>query len=439
MSVPTGPGTDSDSAQRLRAELEFLSELCSVVASNTELEPILDWIVRKTTSMLGADEGSLKLLGPDAASPTAQTIIRQPAAGVIESGSWPMPVTTTVMGFLMYKGEALSTPDLLADARFPGLRSVNTRIRGVLAVPLRVDNRITGMLAVTTLEPGREWNADAIQLLTIVASNSAGVIEQARLRDESRKKEELEKEKRLMERELDLARDIQMGLVPSRPMVAGPWEVHGMVIPARQVGGDYFDYFQLDDNRFGITLADVSGKGVPASLLMSNLQASLRAFCDGRRSLPEALDLLNRSVARASTAGKFVTLFYAEVDHVKGVLRYANAGHNYPLLRRADGTVKWLDNSGLILGIMEGVDYEEVEIPFTEGDALLLYSDGIPEAENAREDQFSDEKLHELWKDCGALPTREMIPRLFKSVAEFRGDAAQSDDITALVVASHST
>jgi sigma-B regulation protein RsbU (phosphoserine phosphatase) len=212
-----------------------------------------------------------------------------------------------------------------------------------------------------------------------------------------------------------------------------------MVIPARQVGGDYFDYFQLDDNRFGITLADVSGKGVPASLLMSNLQASLRAFCDGRRSLPEALDLLNRSVARASTAGKFVTLFYAEVDHVKGVLRYANAGHNYPLLRRADGTVKWLDNSGLILGIMEGVDYEEVEIPFTEGDALLLYSDGIPEAENAREDQFSDEKLHELWKDCGALPTREMIPRLFKSVAEFRGDAAQSDDITALVVASHST
>jgi sigma-B regulation protein RsbU (phosphoserine phosphatase) len=438
MSVPAGrtADTDADSAKRLRAELEFLSQLCSVVASNTELEPILDWIVRKTTSMLGADEGSLKLLGPDAASPTAQTIIRQPAAGVIESGSWPMPVTTTVMGFLMYKGEALHTPDLLSDPRFPGLRSVNTRIRGVLAVPLRVDNRITGMLAVTTLEPGREWNADAIQLLTIVASNSAGVIEQARLRDEARKKEELEKEKRQMERELDLARDIQMGLVPSRPMIAGPWEVHGMVIPARQVGGDYFDYFPFDERRFGLALADVSGKGVPASLLVSSVQASLRAFCDGRRSLPEAVGLLNRSVARASTAGKFVTLFYAEVDHARGVLRYSNAGHNYPLLRRRDGSVLWLENSGLILGILDEVEYEEVEIPFGAGDALLVYSDGIPEAENGREDQFSDERLFELWGEVGALPAREMIPRLVQAVAEFRGSAAQSDDITALVVAS---
>ncbi len=439
MTVPTGPPADTDNAQRLRAELEFLSELCSVVASNTELEPILDWIVRKTTSMLGADEGSIKLLGPDSASPTAQTIIRQPAAGVIESGSWPMPVTTTVMGFLMYKGEALSTPDLLSDPRFPGLRSVSTRIRGVLAVPLRIDNRVTGMLAVTTLEPGREWNADAVQLLTIVASNSAGVIEQARLRAEAAKKEELEKEKRQMERELDLARDIQMGLVPARPMAAGPWEVHGMVIPARQVGGDYFDYFELDENRFGITLADVSGKGVPASLLMSNLQASLRAFCDGSRSLPEAVSLLNRSVARASAAGKFVTLFYAEIDHARGLLRYSNAGHNYPLLRRADGSVHWLDNSGLILGILEGVEYEEVEVPFNPGDALLLYSDGISEAENSKEDQFSDERLRDLWGVCGALPTREMIPRLFKEVAEFRGDAAQSDDITALVVAARSS
>lgn len=435
MSVPAGRAADTETdSARLRSELEFLSELCRVVASNTELEPILDWIVRKTTSMLGADEGSLKLLGPDAASPTAQTIIRQPAAGVIESGSWPMPVTTTVMGFLMYKGEALHTPDLLADPRFPGLRSVNTRIRGVLAVPLRVDNRITGMLAVTTLEPGREWNADAIQLLTIVASNSAGVIEQARLRDEARKKEELEKEKRQMERELDLARDIQMGLVPSRPMTAGPWEVHGMVIPARQVGGDYFDFFPLDEGRFGLALADVSGKGVPASLLMSNVQASLRAFCDGRRSLPEAVGLLNRSVARASAAGKFVTLFYAEIDPARGVLRYANAGHNYPLVRRRDGTVQWLENSGLILGIMDGVEYEEVETPFVEGDALLIYSDGVSEAENADSDQYSEERLFELWQALGALPARDVIPRLVQSVAEFRGNAPQSDDITALVV-----
>jgi phosphoserine phosphatase RsbU/P len=437
MPVPTGPVVNPPTAQRLRAELEFLSELCTVVASNTEIEPILDWIVRKTTSMLGADEGSLKLLGPDTASPTAQTIVRKPAAG-LESGSWPQAVSTTVMGYLLYKSEPLSTPDILADTRFPGLRSVQTRIRGVLAVPLRVDNRVTGMLAVTTLEPGRDWGADAVQLLSIVASNSAGVIEQARLRVEAQKMEVLEKERQQMERELNLARDIQMGLVPSKPMVSGPWEAHGLVIPARQVGGDYFDYFPINDTRFGITIADVSGKGVPAALLMSNLQASLRAFCDGHRSLPEAVRLLNHSVARAGSSGKFVTLFYAEIDHERGTLHYTNAGHNYPLLRRADGTVEMLDRGGLILGIFEGAEYEEIEIPFGPGDRLLLYSDGISEAEDTSGGQFSDERLMELWKTCGTKPTGEIIPCLFHSVERFRGTAGQSDDMTALVVGDRS-
>ena len=431
MSLPSDM-PDETTAGRLRAELGFLSELSVVVASNTELNPILEWIVNKTTAMLRADEGSIKLLG-DSEEASAKTIVRKPAAG-IESGSWPMPISTSVMGFLLYKGEALATPDIREDARFPGLKKVETRMRAVLAVPLRVENRVTGMIAVTTLEPGRQWTEDDIQLLSIVAANSAGVLEQARLRVEAEEKKRLEEEKERMERELNLARDIQMGLVPAKPLVSSPWEVHGRVIPARQVGGDYFDYYALDNGSFSICIADVSGKGVPAALLVSNVQASLRAFCDGTRDLPSAMQQINHSVARAGSSGKFVTLFYGEVHPQEGKLRYVNAGHNYPLLRRSDGTIETLGAGGLILGIFEGAEYEMGEVTFNPPDKLLLFSDGISEAEDRTGDQYGDDRLEELWGQCGGKATNEIISCLFHSVEEFRGDAAQSDDMTVVVV-----
>jgi GAF domain-containing protein len=203
------------------------------VAQNTELSPILDWIVQKTTGMLAANEGSIKLSGPDTGPPTAKTLIRKHQPG-LDSGSWEPPVVMSVMGYLMVKGGALASPDLLDDERFPALRRTQSRVRAVLAVPLQVDNRITGMLAVTNREPGRHWTEREIQLLTIVATNSAGVIEQARLRVEAEEKKRLEAENKRMETELNLARDIQMSLVPSSPLSTGPWEVHGKVVPARQ-------------------------------------------------------------------------------------------------------------------------------------------------------------------------------------------------------------
>jgi phosphoserine phosphatase RsbU/P len=431
---PTTPAPSQPApATNLTAEINFLSELSVVVASNTELKPILDWVVQKTTGLLAADEGSIKLLGADAGTPTAKTIIRKQSMGV-DSGSWELPVATSVMGFLLHKGEALATPDLLADERFPGLKRVQTRVRAVLAVPLRVGNRVTGMLAVTNNEPGRTWSPEEIQLLGIVAMNSAGVIEQARLRAEAQEKERLELENRRMERELDLAREIQMSLVPSQPLLLGGWEVHGRVVPARQVGGDYYDYFALEGGRVALTIADVSGKGVPASLLMSNVQASLRAFCDGLRPIPDAIQRVNQSVTRSASGGKFITLFYAELDPANGVLRYANAGHNYPLLRRADGKVEELTTGGLLLGLFEDATYEQGETAFRPGDALLLYSDGLSEAADSRGEQFGEERLQVAFEGCQGIAPGEVIPRLYDAIGAFRGSAGQGDDMTAVIV-----
>ena len=422
------------SAQRLQSELGFLTELSLVVASNTELQPILDWIVQKTTAMMGADEGSIKLLGPDVSSPAMHTLIRRSTPGT-GSGSWPAPFTMSVIGYLLYRGDHLATPDLIADERFQGLAgSKDSRIRAVLAVPLKIENRVTGMLAVTQATPGRQWNTDEVQLMTIVASYSAGVIEQARLRSESIEKQRLEEESRRIERELSMARDMQMSLVPSRPLPAGAWEIWGRVLPARQVGGDAFDYFPVGEERVGFAIADVSGKGVPAALLMANVQASLRAFCNGRTRIEQALQMVNESVVRSASTGKFVTLFYGEFDFASGRLRYSNAGHNYPLLRRASGEVELLVTGGLPLGILEQAAYEVGEVTLEPGDSLLLYSDGVSEAMDLAGAEFGEDRLGAIWARTGASAAADVVTTVLGEVEQFRGRATQSDDITLVVL-----
>lgn len=421
---------------RLMAELEFLSELARVVATNSELQPILDWLVQKTTTMLSADEGSIKLLGPESSSPSVHTIIRKEIAG-LSAGSWPRDISMHVMGYLLARGEALATPDLPNDSRFSGLKDVNTRVRAVLAVPLTVENRTTGMLAVTQTMPGRQWTTEEVQLLSIVAGSSAGVIEQARLRAEAVEKRRLEEERARFERELGLAREIQMSLLPAQSLRFGGWEAVGRVVPARQVGGDAFDYFLTPGGRIALAIADVSGKGVPAALLMSNVQASLRAFCDGRLPIPEAVSQVNQSVVRSASSGKFVTMFYGEFDPEPGLFHYVNAGHNFPLLRRRDGSLVELEEGGLPLGIRDNGQYAEGQVPVGRGDSLLLFSDGIPEALDPRGQQFGDERLRELWKKCGASTPLEIVDGVLREVEMFRSRAVQSDDMTLVAFGPH--
>ena len=423
---------DVPDPKRLMAALQFLSELGQVVASNTEMQPILDWIVSKTTGMLGADEGSIRLVEPGEDSGGGHTFIRRQTPGH-ESGSWPRPIALSVMGYLIHHRDRFASVDLLNDERFPGLRGIDSRVRSILAVPLRVENRVTGVLAVTQAQPGRHWSESDNQLLAIVAGHSAGVIEQARLRAQALEKQRLEEERRRADRELVLAREIQMSFIPSRPLAIGGWEILGRVVPARQVGGDAFDYFLVDGGRLCFAIADVSGKGVPAALLMSNAQASLRAFCDGRQNVPEAVRHINQSVSR-SASGKFITLFYGEFEPATGRLRYTNAGHNYPLVRRRDGAVEELREGGLPLGLFEDAEYRQGDIELKPGDSLLLYSDGISEAMDVRDREFGEDRLTELWKQRGSRRPAGVIEDVLVEVERFRGAAPQSDDMTVVVL-----
>ena len=412
-------------------ELEFISELCAVVAEQSELQPILDWLVHKSTGLLGAEECSIKLL--TGGSGVAQTIIMDSRRGGIEAGSasWHPAVKTTVMGYLMGQGELMS-PDLPADSRFPGLKKVPSSVRAVLAMPLKVDGRVTGMIAVSNSQPGREWSRHDVRLLGIVASHSASVIEKARLRVEAEAKRRLELEREAMEKELNVARDIQMQLVPGAPLEMGGWRASGQLVPARQVGGDLFDYFAIDASRAAVLIADVAGKGVPAALLVSTVASSVRAFADGRHAPHEVVAQVNRAAVRSAAAGKFVTFFYAELDHARGRLVYVNGGHNYPRLRRASGELVSLEKGGMPLGLFDGAPFEQDELEFGAGDALLLFSDGISEALDPFQQEYGEERIDELWREHG--PAAGALDRIYQDVLEFRGTAAQNDDMTMVVV-----
>ncbi len=429
----TPPPDPGDAAPR--GDFEFISELCSVVAEQAELQPILDWIVHKTTRLLGTEECSIKLI--TASSELAHTIMFDNRRAGLEAGTstWSPIVKTMVMGFLLSQPGELATPDLLADVRFPALKSQQTPIRALLALPLKVDGRITGMISVSNAQPGRAWSRQDVQMLGIIASHSASVVEKARLRVEAEEKRRLELERDAMEKELRLARDIQMRLVPAAPLALGRWQVEGQLIPAKQVGGDFYDYFALDDSRAVIILADVAGKGVPAALLVSTVQSAVRAFADGHVRPHALTDQVNRAVVRSAAAGKFVTVFYAELDHARGVLTYVNGGHNHPRLRRANGDIESLGTGGLPLGLFEGMPYEQAEVSFLPGDSLLIYSDGISEAMDSFMQEYGEDRLEALWRECGAGSAVASITRIMDDVIAFRGSAAQSDDMTTVVIA----
>jgi serine phosphatase RsbU (regulator of sigma subunit) len=429
-AMPDGP----DDANEPLDELAFITELCAVVAEQSDLQSILDWLVHRTTRALRADDCSIKLL--TAGGDTAKTIIFDSRRSGIEAGSasWAPALKASVMGFLMSQPGELATPDILADLRFPGLKSLKAPVRALLALPLKVDGRVTGMIAVSNAQPGREWSRNDVQLMSIIASNSASVIEKARLRVEAEEKRRLELEREAMEKDLRIARDIQMRLVPSEPLVLGPWRAEGRLVPAKQVGGDFYDYFALDRERAVLAIADVAGKGVPAALLVSTVASTIRAFADGSLTPKAVVEQVNRAAVRSSAAGKFVTFFFAELDHAHGRLRYVNAGHNYPRLRRASGEVIPLDVGGTPLGLFEGLPYEEGEQPFAPGDALLLFSDGISEAVDGFNQEYGEDRLEALWKQHGAGPASALLDLAYDDVIRFRGAAAQNDDMTMVVV-----
>jgi phosphoserine phosphatase RsbU/P len=236
-------------------------------------------------------------------------------------------------------------------------------------------------------------------------------------------------------RELEEARDIQQRLLPAEsPKVCG-CEIQFYWKPAKDVGGDYFDAIRLSDSSAALCIADVAGKGLPAALLMSNMQASVRGLAHLISSPAQMCGRLNRVALENTRSERFTTLFYGILDTTRRLLRYANAGHVPPILIRQDGSIARLSDGGMVLGVFPNAQYEENEIAVVPGDRVILMTDGITEASNARDEEFGDERvLHHLLENRH-LPAAALQELLLEAVASFAGKPLQ-DDATLLMVTS---
>jgi sigma-B regulation protein RsbU (phosphoserine phosphatase) len=317
--------------------------------------------------------------------------------------------------------------DFFTDDRFHAFADSEFPIKSLLSVPLLSKGRMIGLLSTFNKNADDGFSQDDQRLLSIIATQSAQAIENARL---------LEEEQALlrMQDELRLACEIQTQLLPTvTPRIKG-YDIAGIAVPAKEVGGDYYDFIEIDDDHIAFCLGDVSGKGMPASLLMANLQAAVRMQAMHNEAIDDSLNRLNRLLYCSTAAEKFATFFYAVLDTRTHELRYANAGHQYPY-HFSDGTdYTELSSTGVVLGILESTSFEEKSLKFDKGDLLVVYSDGITDAVNLKDEEFGEERLIECIKNNRWDKASDLVDHIFRAVQQHSGDAAQMDDMTLLVI-----
>jgi serine phosphatase RsbU (regulator of sigma subunit) len=303
---------------------------------------------------------------------------------------------------------------------------VQQKVATLMAVPLQTPDRIIGLLYLDSPSFAQRFSEDDLILLTVMANMAAVKIENARLA-------EIEAAERLIRRELDQAAEIQRAILPAEAPAVPGLDLAGYNAPCRTVGGDYFDFYPFANGRVAALLGDVSGKGMPASLLMMGLQARVQVLVEEPHDLGSLMTRLNRATCAHCPSNRFITLFLCVADPLTGELAWVNAGHNPPAIVRADGTVEWLEGGGPVLGILRGATYRQDCARLGHGDLIALYSDGVTEAANPAGEEFGEERLARLLAERRNEPAADVVQAITGAVSAWCAGAPAADDITVVV------
>lgn len=385
------------------------------LAGHSPLEKLFDIILKLALSAVEAKRGVILTLED------GELMVRA-------SEGEGFSISTAVRDRVLREKCSLLISDAQSDDALRQQKSiVMHRVRSMMAVPLQTGDRVIGLIYVDNSTFVRPFSQEDLDLLTVMANVAAIRIEHARLA-------EVEQAEKLMELELSQASEIQQTLLPTEAPQYEGYDLAGFNLPCRTVGGDYFDFLPYRDGRLALLVGDVSGKGLPAALLMSSLQARVQMLRETNPDPGTAVTTLNRSLAERCPLGKFITFFYALLDVKTGVIKYSNAGHNYPLLLRADGKAEELPGSGMVLGIFPSVYYEVRETQLQAGDFLALYSDGVTEATSPKGAEFGEEGLARFLSEHKSESCSQIVAGLADHVRKWRGSSSFSDDFTIVLV-----
>jgi len=336
-------------------------------------------------------------------------------------------ISTAVRDRVLNEKNSILVRDAQLDDAFKGRMSiVEQKVHTMMAVPLQTKDRIIGLIYVDSPFILREFTKDDLSLLTVIANVCGIKIEHARLA-------EVEEGERIMKRDLSQAAEIQRRMLPEGAPEVPHADLAGFNAPCRTVGGDYYDFFPYPDGRVAMTLGDVSGKGMPASLMMAELHARVQVLAEDPGNLAAFMTRLNKATCVKCPINRFITFFFCVLDMVSGEIKFANAGHNPPILVRASGEAQMLEGGGPVLGILPTAIYTEECERLNRGDMLVLYSDGVTEANNPDYDEYGEDRLIEVLRQHYTEPATAIVDAVMKSLAEFTAGAPQADDITLAV------
>lgn len=337
-------------------------------------------------------------------------------------------VSQSIVNLALEKHSAVLITNASLDPRLGGQDSVITlNIRSAICVPLWNNREIIGVLYADRTALLEQFTEDDLRLLTLLANLAAvkiqGALDLERLFESER-----------MKKELSQAAQIQKDLLPRQNPVCGKFSIAGTNIPAEQVGGDYYDFISIDPGRLGIIIADVSGKGISAALLMASLRAALHVEIRPEIKINDMAGRLNDFVHQSAAVNRFITFFFCELDLTTGGLKYINAGHNPPLLVRRGGEIGRLEPGGFCLGMFPSVVYEAREVCLEVGDAVVLFTDGVTDSRDTENREFGEDRLIEAVRKNIDRPSEEIIDRVRAELEDFSKGTPPFDDMTLVVM-----
>lgn len=410
-----------DALERNHLELELLQSTGEILSMSFRLQDVFKGIVAALQKLHPFDALGIFIL-----SKGGEIIEEVFSVGYPSEESHELLVRkagTGLVGWVSKTGESAIVPNVDEDPRYVRARA---ETKSELVIPLFSGGEVIGAFNLESNELDAYSPSD-LEMVTAFANQASFSITRARLYKETIAKNRIDDQ-------LQVAREIQKSFLPAKMPKYPGFDMDAINISSEQVGGDYFDFIPIVDYQLGITIADVSGKGLPASLIMASFRASLIAEIRNNYAIRTIMRKVNNLICESVERGSFVTAVYGVLDTRNRIFTFTNAGHNPPFILRRSGEVEFLNDGGLILGITPEKQYEERPVQILSGDILVMYTDGVTETEDEKAEQFGIDRLVERVRRHRKLPAREIREKIVTEISSNRAADSQPDDLTLLLI-----
>ena len=411
-------------------KLRMLLDITKKISRSLDLQEVLNLVMDTLDSVIPYDAAGIFLIEcveneliPEGEEPCRFKSEAVRGYDVQELYDLHLKLGEGFLGSVAVSGTPIISNDVRSDPVYINARD---RTRSEMVAPIISNDEVIGCFDLESDELNAYSNDD-LEVLMLLASQVAIIIEKVMLH------EQLIEKKRL-EGQLEVARQVQLELLPANDPSLTGFDISGYNFPTEEVSGDYYDWVRVYDDQIGIVIADVSGKGVPAAILMAFLRASLRAASHIGYSAHISMAKVNYLLWESIERNQFVTAFYGILDATTRTLSYSNAGHNPPVLIKANGDTRFLDPGEQPLGMFQGTRYHEYHVVFEPGDVFVLYTDGATEAESPEGEEFGRDRLAQAVKESLNKPAREMIAGIQMAVLEWTASVGANDDVTFFVI-----